>query len=89
MLWRMRGRGGGSRLRCRFRRVGVLLGFLGVAAFLVRFGVVGVGGVSRLRMCGGVVGAVMAEAHSLFLGRSGGLFGDSGGVRRCESSIAC
>lgn len=88
MLWRMRGRGGGARLKCRFRRVGGLLGFL-VLVFLVRFGVVGIVLCWRRRMCGGVVGAATAGAHSLLLGRSGGLFGGSGGGRRCGSSIAC
>lgn len=69
-------------MRCRFHRVGRLLGFLVVC-------LVGVGVLRRRRMCGGVVGAGTAAAHSLLLGRSGGLFGDSGGERLCGSSIAC
>lgn len=69
-------------MRYRFRRVGGLLGFLVV--FLVGV-VVGVGVSRRRRMCGGVVGAGTAAAHSLLLGRSGGLFGDSGGGRLCGS----
>lgn len=39
-------------------------------------------------MCGGVVGAAMAAAHLLLLGKSDGLFGGSGGGRLCGSSIA-
>lgn len=85
MLWRMRGRGGGARLRRQFRRVESLLGCL--AAFLVRFGMVGVGDVSRRKRCGGVVGAARAAAHLLLLDRSGGFFGGSGGGKQCGSSV--